>query len=436
MGFREKFNRYYTDPTWVPSKTIYVSPNGAGDGTNAATPASPTAGLSQATPGTKVEFLKGKYDGCFQLDDTQSGTYDAPIVLYAERNGASLGVQINCCNTGRASCFNFEAASYVAVDGFELIGGVYGVRAVGSDYAASMHSKGVAVLHNLGHDQNRDPFFTGEADWFVIEGNTAHDAGAGDGHGIYLSNGSDWLIARNNETYSTHSSDFQINADPLSCCDNQIYNVPDCDDLAGNSEGGKGASDFVLVENNFFHHSNAQGANFTSVRHSVMRNNIFALPTTHGVSFWQETDNPKLGSTDNLVFHNLFTTRTAGGEAVSFIVNSDRNLVKNNIFLSSVANGDLMEVDGTTNANVYEQNVYISGVVNGRTPGGNELVLATFDTGWFTAFPGALANDPNGYKPTASAPFLNRGALLPEVTLDRAGLLRSAPTDPGPFELP
>src|SRR5262245_27011972 len=31
-GFVEEFNRYYTEPGYVPLKTIYVSPGGGGDG--------------------------------------------------------------------------------------------------------------------------------------------------------------------------------------------------------------------------------------------------------------------------------------------------------------------------------------------------------------------------------------------------------------------
>ena len=37
-----------------------------------------------------------------------------------------------------------------------------------------------------GHDQDRDPFFSGAADWAVWEGNVAYGSKKGDGHGIYL----------------------------------------------------------------------------------------------------------------------------------------------------------------------------------------------------------------------------------------------------------
>jgi len=35
----------------------------------------------------------------------------------------------------------------------------------------------------------------------------------------------------------------------------------------------------------------------------VIRNNIFGFYPRHGVSFWQETDNPKLGSSDNKILY-------------------------------------------------------------------------------------------------------------------------------------
>ncbi len=158
FDFPEQFNRYYTDCDWQPSSTVYVSPDGTGNGSSAASPASVSSALSDAVPGRKIQFLSGSYDGCFELDSEHSGTYDDPIVLAAEP-----GVTINCCDSGRRTCFNLEAADYVAIDGFELVGGDYGVRAVGAGYPADEHQRGIAVLNNVGHGQNKDPFFTGQS---------------------------------------------------------------------------------------------------------------------------------------------------------------------------------------------------------------------------------------------------------------------------------
>jgi hypothetical protein len=255
----ERFNRYYTDPAWTPLATLYVSPTGTGNGSSAGTPASVTAGLAAAQAGTKVIFQRGTYSGCYELDDTKNGTYDQPIVLYAERN------------------------------------------------------------------------------------------------------------------------------------------------------------------------------------------NSFAIYARHGVSFWQETTNPNLGSSDNLVLHNLFVTTQSNRQALQFIVDSTRNRVENNLLVavtisgttvSANASGLLLEVDSTVSANTYVHNYYVSGQVNGRTPNAMEHVDATFSSTWFQALPTALSNDPHGFTPTATAPFLNLGALVTEAAMDRTGQARAAPTDLGPYELP
>lgn len=445
LGFAEKFNRYYTDATWKPAKTIYVSPNGTGNGATRCSPASPATAIAAARPGTLIYFLRGQYPACFEFSASNDGTYANPVVLFGERKAdQTLGVSMNCCSTGRASCFNFEAANYVAVDGFEFIGGNYGVRTVGADYAASQHARGIAVLNSNGHDQERDPFFTGQSDWAVFEGNIAHGAKSGDGHGIYISNGSDWNIVRYNETYSNASSDFQINADPFSTCSDVgiAFDDPRCDAYAGTGEGGRGASDYILVDSNYFHHSEI-GPNFTSVRRSVIRNNIFGPQTRHNVSFWQQTDNPKLGSSDNKIVHNLFITTERHG--VQFVANSTRNAFVNNVLLGIQIDGGkamanpsalLMEADTTVGGNAYSSNLYVSGTLEGRAPNAQEFRRATFSPQWYRRFPVALNHNPNDFKPTEKAPFLEMGTLSPYARRDRNAVLRSGTVDLGPIEAP
>lgn len=447
MGFAEKFNRYYTDPAWKPSKTVFVSPSGNGDGTTRATPMAAKAAVESATPGTQIYFTRGKYQACFELSKESSGTYDDPIVLFGERNeDKSLGVAISCCSSGRQTCFNFEQASYIAVDGFEMIGGRYGVRAVGADFAASQHSNGIAVIDCNGHDQDRDPFFSGQSDWAVWERNVASGAKAGDGHGIYLSNGGDWNIVRFNETFGNVSSDFQINADPTSTCKEVgiPFADPRCDAYAGTGEGGQGASDYFLVDSNYFHHgaANGSGANFTSVRRSVVRNNIFGFYPRHGVSFWQETDNPKLGTSDNKILHNLFVTTERQG--VQFVSNSTRNEFANNVILGVrvdggkvTANPDamLMEVDDTVGENIYRSNLYGAGKLEGREPGKQETAIGEFSPAWFAKFPASLNHSPGDFKPSAAAPFAGKGALSAAAPSDREGRKRAGQVDLGPLSV-
>ena len=445
MGFPERFNRYYTDPAWRPSRIVYVSPGGSGNGAARETPAPVQSAVRNARPGTLINFVRGNYQACFNFDKANSGSYDEPIVLYAERNpDRTIGVMMNCCTSGRQACFNFEDADYIAVDGFEMVGGKYGVRAVGADYAASQHSRGIAVLNSNGHDQTHDPVMTSGADWAVFERNIAYNAQKGDGHGIYISGGSDWNIVRFNETHSNASSDFQVNADPDSTCKEAgiPFNDPRCDAFAGEGEGGRGASDYLLVDSNHFHHSSV-GPNFTSVRKSIIRNNIFGPQERHNVSFWQETDNPKLGSSGNVIVHNLFIS--TGRHAVQFLNNSTRNEFANNVLLGVRIDGNgvaanpsavLMEVDKTIGANDYRTNLYISGRMDGRTPSAQETARTDFSPGWYASFPTAIGSRRDALMPVAGAPFLGAGALTPFAPVDRNGVVRSGRVDLGPIEVP
>ncbi|MGW9820513.1 uncharacterized protein DUF1565 [Methylorubrum extorquens] len=443
MGFLERFNRYYTDPAWTPARTVYVGPDGKGDGTTRESPRAPGKAIAEARPGTRIVFTRGDYRGCYEFTKENGGTYDAPVVVYAERKeDASPGVLMACCSTGRGACFNLEQADYVAVDGFKFIGGRYGVRAVGAGYEASAHSRGTAVLRCHGHDQSHDPFFSGQADWAVWERNLAHGAKAGDGHGIYLSNGGDWNIVRFNETFDNPHSDFQINADPGSTCKEVgiPYTDARCDAYAGEGEGGQGASDYFLVDANYFHHNPGPGANFTSVRRSLVRNNVFGFNARHNVSFWQETDNPNLGSRENRIVHNLFVTAHRHG--VQFVNGSTANLFANNVLLGvqpskgSVAAAPaavLMEVDDTVGENAYWGNLYVGGRIEGRRANENETVRADFSADWFTQFPLGPNRNPNDLAPRPGAPFTELGALLPDAPTDRNGVRRTEPAGLGPI---
>lgn len=445
MGFPERFNRYYTDRTWTPIAQLFVSPDGGGNGSTHESPMDASAALSAAKPGTLINFLRGSYNGGFELSKQSSGTYDNPIVLLAEpAEDGGIGVHMKCDFGKRKSCFNLEGADHIAIQGFEFAGGTYGVRVVGLGFDASQHSRGIAIIGNTGHDQAKDPFFSGQSDWNVWDGNLAYGAKKGDGHGIYISNGSDWNIVRFNNIHSNASSDLQINADPNSTCGEEGISPDDprCDSYAGEGEGGRGASDYFLVENNYFHHD-AIGPNFTSVRRSVIRNNIFGPQTRHNVSFWQETDNPKLGSSDNLILHNLFIATRQHG--LQFANSSARNIFTNNVILGvAIENGKvaadsnalLLEIADPASDNVFSSNFYGAGVVTGRVLGANEVVLQDFSAGWFVKFPIDIADDVQGFMPTQLAPWLNIGQSSSDAATDYNGMSRSGPVSLGPFQVP
>ncbi len=445
MGFQEKFNRYYTDPAWTPAAQLFVSPDGGGDGTARELPMEAGAALAAARPGTLIYFLRGAYSGGLELSKDLSGTYDNPIVLLAEPSeDGGLGVQMNCDAGARKSCFNLEGADNIAIEGFEFVGGAYGVRAVGLGFEASRHSHGIAVIGNTGHGQEKDPFFSGQSDWNVWEGNLAYGAKAGDGHGIYISNGSDWNIVRSNNIHSNASSGFQINADPNSTCGEEgiAFDDPLCDAYAGEGEGGRGASDYFLVENNYVHH-NSVGPNFTSVRRSIIRNNIFGLQSRHNSSFWQETDNPKLGSSDNLILHNLFVATQKHG--VQFANNSIRNTFANNVILGVQAAGGgvaadkdalLLGIGEDSSENSFVTNFYGSGRMEGRSRGDGELTHPDVSLDWFIKFPVEINDDVQGFQPSSASPYLNSGLPAGEAARDWNNVIRSGAVDLGPFEIP
>jgi hypothetical protein len=185
------------------------------------------------------------------------------------------------------------------------------------------------------------------------------------------------------------------------------------------------------------------GPNFTSVRRSVVRNNIFGPQARHNVTFWQETENPKLGSSDNKILHNLFITTERHG--VKFENNSTRNEFANNVIIGVKADGGsvtanpdalLMEVDDTVGDNQYRANLYVSGTIEGRTPNDEETALKEFSTGWFTNFPAEVNHDANDFTPTAEAPFLGKGTLSADAPTDRNGTVREGKVDLGPIEGP
>jgi hypothetical protein len=150
------------------------------------------------------------------------------------------------------------------------------------------------------------------------------------------------------------------------------------------------------------------------------------------------------------VAHNLFITQTANRQAVQFINNSTGNQFKNNVVVavsisgstvSANANAPLLDTDSTTvQANTFEHNAWISGSFESEdtspayTPNSTELRETTFQASWFAAFPVAVGHDPAVFAPSATAPWLGQGNLLPEVPTDRAGTPRQAPVDLGPYE--
>ena len=344
---------------------------------------------------------------------------------------------MTCCSSGRQTCFNFEDADYIAVDGFELIGGKYGVRAVGGGYAASAALARHRGARLQGPRPGPDPFFSGAVRLGRVgaQRRLRREEGRRPRH-LSLSNGSDWNIVRFNETYGNvverfpdqRRSGLHLRRTRASPSTTRAATPMPARAKAARARATTSSSTPTTSTT-----ASANGPNFTSVRRSVVRNNIFGPQARHNVSFWQETDNPKLGSSDNKILHNLFVT--TGRHGVKFENNSTRNEFANNVILGVQVDGDgkvtanpsalLMEVDGTVGDNVYRSNLYVSGKIEGRAPNGEETALADFPPSWFANFPAALNHDPNDFTPTAEAPFLGKGTLSPDAPTDRNGVARA-----------
>lgn len=377
MAVTEKFNRYYTDQNWRPKRIIYVSMSSKSSKFLAQSyqqPITIKSAIQNLKAGDLI-FIKRTNSAAeninIKLDEDHSGNILNPVVFYGERNpDGSLGVHFKCASRGsnaNSSCFNLEASHYIAIDGFKLEGGSYGVRSVGAGYEKEKHQNGSLLVNNIAFNQYKDPLFSAQSDWLVAESNTVFGAQKGDGHGIYLSNGSDWNIVRYNEIYNNVSSDFQVNADPVSTCKEAgiAYSSKACNGSARENMG-QGVSEFFTISHNFMHDGLGQGPNFTSLRHSIINNNIFGPYSKHNTSFWQETTEPLLGSSNNKFSNNLLIAMRS--HILQFLAHSNQNIINNNIFLSLNINANLInsrlqviETDATTQDNRYVNNTYYTG---------------------------------------------------------------------------
>ena len=91
-------------------------------------------------------------------------------------------------------------------------------------------------------------------------------------------------------------------------------------------------------------------------------------------------------------------------------------------------------------ANTLEHNAWVSGFFGSDdtapaySPTATERIIPNVDPTWFAAFPTSVGHDAAAFAPTATTPWLDFGNLLPEVPIDRAGVVRHMPVDLGPFE--
>ena len=280
------------------------------------------AAIAAARPGTQIHFLRGNYQGCFEFSkDEQRHLRRAGRALRrAQSEPVASASSMTCCSSGRQTCFNLEGADYVAVDGFELIGGRYGVRAVGAGYAASQHSRGIAVLNSNGHDQDRDPFFSGQADWAVWEGNVA------------TARKRATATASTSATAATGTSSASTRPTRMSPATSRSTPIPPPPARRSASRSTTRAATPMPAPAKAARAraTTSSSTRTTSTTARTARAELherapqrrpqqhFRLPEPGTTCrFWQETDNPRLGSSENRIVHNLFIT--TGRHAVQFV---------------------------------------------------------------------------------------------------------------------
>ena len=431
-----------TTPTRPGShrQTIYVSPTGSGDGaTREHAHVGRTTRSRRRGPARKIHFMRGSYQGCFEFTKENSGTYDEPIVLYGERNAdKSLGVAM--------TLLQHRAADLLQLRGGRLRRGrrlradrrqlrrARDRRRLSREPALARH-RGASNCN--GHDQDRDPFFSGQSDWAVWERNVALRRQEGR-RPRHLSQQRRRLEHRplQRDLFGTLSSDFQINADPASTCKEAgiPFNDPRCDAYAGTGEGGQGASDYFLVDGNYFHHS-AGGRAELHQRAPQRRAQQHLRPadTAQRAASGRRPTIRSSARSENKILHNLFITTERHGVQVREQLHPQRVRQQRAPRRAGRRRHGRREpvraADGGRRHGRREclplQSLRLGHARRPHSRTRRKPSRADFSPGWFANFPTALNRNPNDFTPTASAPFLGQGHPLaatrrPTATAPRA----------------
>jgi parallel beta-helix repeat protein len=284
----------------------YVSPSGS-DG-NSGSAQSPWKTLQKAAdnvdPGDNVYVLDGDYRG---FDIRRSGSAQNPITFKA----SGSNVVINDGNSVTNDCVNVEGADYIIIDGFIIRDSPrMGIRFV--------LCTGGIVRNNDVRDTFSDGIFSGFASNFQVLNNRVQNTASE--HCIYISNSRvavDNIVVRGNEVSGSNDTGIHVNGD--------------C------GAGGDGLLTNVIVEDNYVHDNGQKGMDFSSVRNSVIRNNIFVMNGRSGrgaaaIHFTDEVyDNCNLPSHDNVVVNNTIWEDEIAG--IRFTDGADGNYVFNNVII-------------------------------------------------------------------------------------------------------
>ncbi|GMV80758.1 MAG: hypothetical protein AMXMBFR7_19420 [Planctomycetota bacterium] len=293
----------------------YVSPSGTAGGTG--TSGSPFRQIRQALPvvgpGDTVHVADGSYLG-FTMEDIDGGN-GAPITIKATGSNAVV-VKTTDRSDNRDTIF-ITFCTYIVIDG---------LRSFDANRAAIRIDAGhhITIRNCVLGDNERWGILTGFSDDLLIENNTAY--GSRVEHGIYVANSGDRPVVRGNVIYGNNANGLHMNGDL--------------------EQGGDGIISNALVEDNVIYNNGlgggGSGINCDGVTDSVIRNNLIYNAHHAGISLYQIdggspshrntvvnntldlADNGKWclqihdGSTNTVVFNNVFVTRHATRGSIHF----------------------------------------------------------------------------------------------------------------------
>jgi parallel beta-helix repeat protein len=294
--------------------TYYVSR--LGSDSNSGTELKPWKSLDPARDksraGDVILIQDGTYPGGYVLDNF-GGEPGNPITIKAINPG-----KVIFSGTGNYG-INVEYQEYFIFEGLTF-------KRFSTCGLRLTHSNGSIVRNCSFYNCNYWGLFTSYCDRLLIEGN--HASGSANEHGIYVSNGGDNPIIRNNVSHNNRAAGIQINADPAFIDPNE-------------GSRGDGITSGAIVENNIIYNNGKDGTaalNFASIRNSWIKNNLLYNNLGSGISMWDDTCGIEWGCKDNFIVNNtVYIQKGKGKRALQLKNGSTGNTVQNNILIGGAA---------------------------------------------------------------------------------------------------
>jgi hypothetical protein len=399
-------------PARAQGQTYYVDPNGSdtnGDGSQGSPWASIRHAAGQVAAGDTVLIHPGIYEGGIVVET--GGTAAEPVTFRASGPGVIVEG-----SGGMRDAFFIDRADYVIVEGLII---QHAVRA-GLRISQADH---VTVRNSTFADNGTWGLFTDFSDYTIVEGSESY--GAGEEHGIYISNSSDYPTIRRNRLHHNRGCGLHMNGDL--------------------SMGGDGTISYGLVEGNIVYENGAgggSGINMDGVTYTQVRNNLLYANHAGGITLYQIDGGS--GSHHNQVLNNTILMASNGRWAINVPDDSGtHNRVFNNILYTYHSyRGSIAIAEGALAGFESDYNVVMSRFTT--DDGDSILSLAQwqalgYDAHSLIAAPEQLFVDPAGddYHLKTSSPAVDKGLALSQVTEDLEGNLRPAGAgyDIGAYEL-